>query len=444
MKKLFLVIPVLALTLVVAVTVRAQMPTAPPPYTPPHPYPLPDDAANFPQPGNVVKYYTGGFTVDQINDQAKYFRSDTFTTQMRSLYGLAQTDTCGPNVASQFDVIKRDSITAINDHMTKLTQKRDQILNEGSLNDVSTSGPAQAPYDHAKISGIVPGKDTVAKDYSPVDLQLQLEVMTYYNKLNGILQGYLSDASQSQTCDDLKGVLGQAQNFKNTEENRNEFKSLAVRVFGERLNYWSEYLQSIMAYDIDCVAPYLDDQMGTNNPAGLDAYKKYVYGVNINYVFGKDARLYDDWYSTVVINDQTYRPFTKFNYQLMDSEPTAPVTVPYESKGAREEYRLASQLAKSSTCIGAPTANCRDGIHMHMRAAKYLLQDIFHVIWWEYDNLLLFQEQGNTLSINNIIQYCESQGYKLPEQRFQNSSGTQPSGFPAAAWSPKPTRVKTR
>lgn len=369
------------------------------PYMPPHPYPEPDSPL-FPQPGNFMME-TVGITVDQVNDEAKYFRSEEFSSQMKGI--LSQIDMLstqgGAAQQEAFPYLKSQLITAIQTHSAKVIRRITEIQSKEGLND-----------------GICENIDNPCLrdgDNKTLDDKIKADVALFGQDIAAILNSQLALAQAASSVSDLKTITTYLQSEIHKVENQERGKSLATRVFSQTVLHFSAYIQSLVLWP-DCSVPYL----GAN---GFNI-EKHKY-----YITNPDSRFKNDWYTTDVIVDSK-RPFTTFSYKHFDGTSET-----YSSRGGKWEYQKASDTFASPSCKG--NTACIEAAVLHMRAAKYLLQDIFHIAYWGYDNFLV-QSQCPTgtptgscprFNIGAVLQACP-----LPRgvDGGRNSASPFPSQWP--------------
>lgn len=389
-------------------------PTAPPPLTPPHPYPSPDNWAEFPKPGNAIRYYLDGKLVEDITDLVKYFRSDSFRRALEDIYSTASANPY-PGSASQqnFEEIKQRALTAINDFKQKIDRKVQNILNEPSLND--------------RIGRSIDEENTT------IDEGIKKEISDFYDQIITKFNDIYARMQNAANTEQLKALIMEAKNYWGSNEIQTQFKTLGSKVFGQRLRYFAKMIQNLVEFN-NCLAPQMDAAFNPYNGNAF-LYRRYVYA-------NRQTRFNETWYRETQF-DSTTNPWfdwTTFWYRYLDTPPEVPQDSRdpqhgtwYTTFGAKKEYLAAADMAglftntefgfRGNECVGAPSRVCKDTILMHMRAGKRQLQDMFHIAWWEYDYIVQMSEQG-------VIFVPDFRQCPIPEIRFHQRSGSGPTGFP--------------
>jgi predicted DNA-binding protein len=359
------------------------------PYTPPHPYPEPG-SADFPEPGHYSRA-TLGYTQDELNDAIKYYRSDEFHQAMQQIRDEAEAiRKAQPTTPQQqqtqsalFPQVKTKAVAAIQRHIEKLEQLKQFNLGKPGLNDnIGTS-----LQDRTKA----------------IDDKIKSDLTAFLDAQKAYLTGILSRTQATTTVEQLQALIDEVQDYTHKQENTEAAKSLAARVVSQSLLSFSSYIQALVDF-ADCVIPRL-------GASGFDItkHKKYITDAN--------SPLKIDWYSKTLIPPDMYHRWTDG-----------------KSYGAMQEYQLASEILANPVCKGNQA--CKDATIVHTRRAKYMLQDMFHIAYWGYDNLMVQMENGlKPQGATDLTMKCQ-----LPASPMNYTSGdVAPSGFSRATWAtPKP------
>lgn len=388
---------------------NSQALTDPAQYTPPVNseglYPTPDDP-NFPEPGHFMRE-TLGFTVDEVNDTVKYFRSDEFMNSMRDLRRqLQQILDQNTNTANQqqyFPDVYQKAQTFVSTHRSRLEEKLEYNLTKPWLND-----DICVDIDH-----------TCSATGDQTDNKIKSDIQAFFDAQMIQFEKYALQIQQSQDVKTLKTVVDSIQAYTDNQILRDQAKSIGARVLSQRILAFSKFIQDLVLY-MDCIAPRLGQ-------AGFDIsyYQAYMQSMASRFKTG--------WYQTTEIRDPK-RPWETFNFVLFDEARSSRV---YTSHGAKWEYWTAHNILKSPTCKG--NTKCKEDTTMHMRAAKYNLQDMFHVFYGFYDRIQKQIESGKQVS-GQVLSQCKMPSSVAAPQGgglFGQPKGT---GTPGFTYSPTGTR----
>lgn len=368
---------------------------APAPYLPPHPYPEPIDPS-FPKPGDVVKYYTGGWVLDELFEETVYFRSDEFRQAMLDIRRQIDSVTQSGNSQQYFSEIQQRTLDAIDEMIVKLGNKINQITNEPSLND----GIATRLED-LDVEGGNPSKDN----------EIKSQVTAFLNMLIAEMNRVRVLVLNATTVEQLRTYSDDLDLYVHDPARQEEGRTIAARVVGQRILHFSYNVQLVVDF-IFCIIPKFGE-------AGFDLSKHTRYITSTNSLF------YTDWYSLTPIN-----PDTTGTYPYRSPENAAISNFPDGSFGGREEYRIAASILEDPSCKGNEA--CKELVRPHMKKGKRILQDMFHLGYWAYDNFIVQMEDCNeqygnacTLKLSDVdISACP-----FPDVPWQSQSSTQPSGF---------------
>jgi hypothetical protein len=99
------------------------------------------------------------------------------------------------------------------------------------------------------------------------------------------------------------------------------------------------------------------------------------------------------------------------------------------SFGAREEYRLAAETLQAPTCNG--TSDCRKQAETHLKLANQMIQDIFHVSYYGYDNFIVQKNADTSSTIKAIDLTALQKACEFPViDSMKDGSAGKPSWFP--------------
>lgn len=394
-------VAIIFLSLIFLPVLSAKALTDPGSYTPPVNseglYPTPDDP-NFPAPGNFMRE-TLGFTVDEINDTVKYFRSNEWMDSMKNLRRELQTilDQRPVNESAQaaaFPGLYERAQILVTEHRQKLQEKLQYNLEKPWLNDKICENIDNVCI--ANASGKT--KDDLIKD----------DLKTFFTTQITKLDGYALEIKAATSVDDLKSIIDKIQVYTDQQWLRDQAKSLAARVLSQRVLNFSKFIQDLVVY-IDCLAPKLGD-------AGFDVsyYNKYMAPA--------DSRFKTGWYQATEIIDPK-RPWETFNFVLFD---IARSTVKYTSRGGKWEYQKASDILADAMCKGS--TKCKEDTTMHLRSAKYNVQDMFHVFYGFYDRIQKQVEAGLSMGGVDSSKTC-----KMPKLDGFSSDSSKPIPWPSGS-----------
>jgi hypothetical protein len=318
-------------------------------------YPTPDDP-NFPQPGHFM-LETVGYTVDEVNDTVKYFRSDEYMNEMRAIRRqlqetLEQRDSNPELQAAVFPEVYARAQVSVIAHIDRLNKMLELNLSKPWLND----GICENIDDPCSTD---PAKNA--------DEKLKSDLKAFFNTQLIQFEKFKTQFAAAKTITDIQNAINSVQSYTDNQILRDQAKSIAARVFSQRLLNFSKYIQDLVLY-VDCLAPRLGQ-------AGFDVsfYQSYMASMG--------SRFKTDWYQTSEIHDSK-RPWETFNFVLFDE---ARSSRQYTAHGAKWEYWTAHNVLNAPTCKG--NTKCKEDTTMHMRAAKYNLQDMFHIFYGFYDRI---------------------------------------------------------
>jgi len=128
MKTARLLLPLVAGLFSVILTVTAiRAYDAPEPYLPPHPYPEPG-WAEFPEPGDTVRYYMNGQTVDDIRSEIMNLNGSDFRDAMQQVrldasQVLEQQQLTNAIWEQSFPQVKAYALLVVDNLKCKMTEK---------------------------------------------------------------------------------------------------------------------------------------------------------------------------------------------------------------------------------------------------------------------------------------------------------------------------------
>ncbi len=379
MKNLRIILPFVAGLIAVFVTysaVRAY--EAPEPYYPPHPYPEPG-WEEFPEPGDTIRYYMNGQTVDDIRAEIMYLHGSDFKNAMKQIRldaAKVRQEQLQTNAAWEqaFPQVKQYALLMVEHIKCKLNEKIEKL---------ETEAAEMAEYD------IPTDGHEVAIDY-----------------INNVVFPLLENPDNPNDPATLKGQINNSKStaeikqvIQNTQAtifaNEKEYRGVMAKVMSSRIQRFEYCVQVLVDFGNDIVIAVIDQLNATSDedfPAeefskGLSDY----YGRDIEitrtsliekyqlYVTNEDSRFNDDW------------------------------------ARASAHYDKASEILWD--CDGNDV--CVEAAKAEMQQAKYLLQDMFHVFYWAYDWYKYSIEMGWKPSSNLIEQFMAEGLPDMPCQWMQ-------------------------
>lgn len=324
------------LSVILTTVIVAQSYDAPEPYLPPHPYPEPG-WSEFPEPGDTVRYYMNGRTVDDVRAEIMNLHGSDFQDEMQQVrfeaqQVLQQQQQTNAAWEQAFPQVKVYAQEVVNQIECKLNEKIAQLEKEAA--------------EMEKYNIPTTGED---------------EAIAYINNIvKPLINTLRSQVDSATSTEQLKNILQNTQRL--IDDNDTQWKSVASNVMASRILRFKYCVQTLVDYGNEIVnavikqmeASFTEDH-ATKMTAGLK--QAYPNHREINYKKADYIRKYQEY----ITNDNS-----RFNNDW---------------KEAAALYDEASQIL--STCDG--TNSCIIPAKEVMEEAKYILQDMFHTFWWAYD-----------------------------------------------------------
>ncbi len=209
---------------------------APEPYLPPHPYPEPG-WQEFPNPGDTVRYYMNGQTVDDIraeimNLHGADFQNTMQTVRWEALQALDQQQT-NAMWEQAFPQVKQYALLVVENLKCKLNEK---------ITKLETEAASMAEYNIPTVG------ETEAIDYIRT---VVLPLIENPNNPNDptTLKGQVNAAT---SIDQLKTIISNTQ--QKIDANETAWKSVTSNVMASRIQRFKYCVQTLVTYGNDIVS----------------------------------------------------------------------------------------------------------------------------------------------------------------------------------------------
>lgn len=362
--------------------------------------------ANFPTPSQQIMKLEGN-KLDELSKETSYFRAKEYKKEVDQI--IKDIDTAGTPNADKVVDIKKDALTALQKLIASIDAKEEQVVSNKSLNDNI-------------------GNDIGIKDPA-VELKLKEDIVAYFdattdNDRNGRRDGlktYMQDAfldiSRASELADIKTILNDTLGYMDTKSLT--AKALGTRIQAQNILLKSSQIQELMDYQSCIIPSYKTAGFNTLKQENYftkyldEPYKKSTQNMkcdtnpNPTYTANECSLAKINWYSSAskINKDNKYRSWAEGSF------------------GAREEYRLAAETLQAPTCNG--TSDCRKQAETHLKLANQMMQNVFHISYYGYDNLIVQKntDTSNTIKavdMNTLKEACE---FPVVDSMKDGSSG---------------------